>query len=88
MHAPPALAYATAGGEAVFSPEGEAESTGRNLETAPAPPIVPPPSAQAAAAPPPPFESAFDGGLRDGGDGGADASNDAKTEAADAGTAR
>jgi hypothetical protein len=39
--APAALAYATASAEAVFNPENELENTGRNLKTAPAPPIVP-----------------------------------------------
>jgi hypothetical protein len=47
MHAPPPLALATASGAAVVTPEGEIESTGRNLETAPAPPITPPPLAAA-----------------------------------------
>ncbi len=58
MHAPPPLALATASGAAVLTPEGDLESTGRNLETAPAPPIVPPPL------------TAVDGGAGDAGDAG------------------
>lgn len=85
MHAPPALAYATASGEAVFGPEGEAESTGRNLQTAPAPPIKPPPPTDAAAPPNPPFEGTFDAGFfADGGLGNFDIPDDASTDAADA----
>ena len=32
---PPALAFATASGEAVFDPEGDVAQTGRNIKTAP-----------------------------------------------------
>jgi hypothetical protein len=92
MRAPPALAYASASGQAVFSPEGEAESTGRNLETAPAPPIVPPPSAQAAATADAPFEGTFDAGFfAEGGLGSfdipGDVSIDGGVEGGDAGGA-
>jgi hypothetical protein len=50
--APAALAYATASAEAVFTPENEVQETGRNLKTAPAPPIAP--SAESAGTAPPP----------------------------------
>jgi hypothetical protein len=54
MHAPEPLAFATASGAAIYSPEGEVEATGRDLQTAPAPPIAPPASALAAAPAGPP----------------------------------
>jgi hypothetical protein len=85
MHAPAALAYASASGEAVFDAEGDSESTGRNLQTAPAPPIAPPPSAQAGAPPTPPFQGTFDAGFfADGGLGNFDTTEDASADAADA----
>jgi hypothetical protein len=46
MAAPPALAFATADGEGVVDAEGNPVHTGRNLETAPAPPIAPSGSSQ------------------------------------------
>lgn len=49
--APAAIVYATASAEAVFDPQNEVEKTGRNLKTAPAPPIVP--SAESRGASPP-----------------------------------
>jgi hypothetical protein len=38
---PPALAYATANGQAVFNAEGEAEQTGRSVKTLPEPRVSP-----------------------------------------------
>ncbi len=52
MHAPAALAYATSSGEAVVDAEGNPVPTGRNLETAPGPPIAPSPSSAPAPAEP------------------------------------
>ncbi|MGD0676930.1 MAG: hypothetical protein ABSC94_16065 [Polyangiaceae bacterium] len=60
--APSPLAFATASAQAVAGPEGNVEPTGRNLRTAPAPPVLqtsgppaaPPASAQTSALPAPP----------------------------------
>ena len=51
LPAPPALALATASGEAIVDAEGEPEVTGRNVKTAPAP--IPRDNDQAPPPPPP-----------------------------------
>ena len=53
MAAPQPLAFATAGGSSVVDPEGNPVAIGRNLQTAPAPPIAPSASAGPAENAPP-----------------------------------